>query len=385
VAAALQLLPLGQGNVFPFGIRVANSITTFSISITNNGNTPLLFAATAAVISPITANAGDFSLASSLNGQTVLPGATVFLAIQFKPTMAASTQESATLQFFSNSTSGPTIITLTGTSASTSQVFFTVQSQLSNGAATAAVINFGNVIAGQVLLSPTITYGNPTSGNVGQTSTALSANGYSIVDVVGGEPIGPGGTVTFKLQLIPLAEMPSQDDLNAVSAAVAGGTFTPQLIEAQYNTIAFTPVNNLTDLNEEMWLAALDATGDVTLMFADDTSLFCEEDASFTFTWDMKMPDVEKQLARFLLRYEALGPAQVTITFTGDLQNQNQVSTERTLSTNSGGGLLNALFDASIAGSTIVVEVLVAGSTGPLSVALYIGYFEPRGEIVENT
>lgn len=385
MAAALQLIPLGQGNVFPFGPRYVNSLTVLSISITNNGNTPLLFAATAAVITPITANAGDFSLTSLLNGITVLPGATVYLSMQFRPTMAAGTQESATLQFFSNSTSGPTAITLTGISAALTDIFVEITSTLPNNSSTAAIINFGNVIAGTSYVSPTLVMGNPTASSLAVANTPLSASGYSYVNVVGGSPIAPGGRIVFNIQLIPEPAMPSQDDLNASSTVPAGGTYSPQLIEAQYNTVAFTPVASLTDLNEEMWLSAVDPTGDVTLLFADDTSLFCEEDAGFTFTWDMKAPDAEKQLARFLLRYEALGPAQVTITFTGDLANQLPVSTERTLSMNSGGGLLNALFDASVAGSAIVVEVLVDGGTGPLSVALYIGYYEPRGEIVENT
>jgi hypothetical protein len=101
----------------------------------------------------------------------------------------------------------------------------------------------------------------------------------------------------------------------------------------------------------------------------------------------MKSPEQVKQLEKFLLRYERYTTATpVTVTYTSiSPMNQFPIAQRRILTSGIDGLLCQTLFDGSIAGTIISVKVFVSGTAGPLSVAMFILYYEPRGETIEAT
>jgi hypothetical protein len=203
----------------------------------------------------------------------------------------------------------------------------------------------------------------------------------------GSNPIPPGGTYQFEVILTPVAGKPYQDDGNAVTVNITGGNTYPVLLEAQYSTPAIIPFMPLTDSSEVMLLGFLNSMGQTAIKVAKPLDTNCEEDSWFQRQFDMKSPEQVKQLEKFLLRYERYTTATpVTVTYTSiSPMNQFPIAQRRILTSGIDGLLCQTLFDGSIAGTIISVKVFVSGTAGPLSVAMFILYYEPRGETIEAT
>jgi hypothetical protein len=381
--AAINPQPLGQGNSFPFGpVRLGDTLELILV-VTNVGNTNLIFAASAATLTTVQGN-GDFSFLSKPDGLTIAPGNSALFQIIFIPTAAAGTTDIATMQINSNSVSGPTLITLTGICAALSDTFVQITGTF-QGHQTAAVVPFGNVVAGTPVVSELITVANRTLTPITVTLIALTANGYAVIDETGSLTIPAAHQITFKLQLTPAADMPNQDDINAVVVTNSPQTYTTN-VEATYNTQPIIPVFVIGGTDFEMLLGFFNSGGVVSMLQADAEDLDCEEDASWTRQYDFKIVDAEKQLARLLLRYERLGPATVTVTYSSiSPLNQSPVNTTRTFDAATDGLLRSILYDGSIAGEIIQLTFTCLADEGPVSVALYTMYVEPRGEYVEAT
>lgn len=381
--AGIVINPIGQGNSLPFGPVITSEELTLDFFITNNGNTDLVFASPAAAITSLE-GANDFSLVASPDGVTVAPGAMTSISIKFLPTDATGTAVVATLQLNSNSVSGPTLLTLTGTAAGVGDIFAQITHTVF-GVASSAVVNFGDVAVGVAVMSGQLVIINRTSAAIAVTLVPLSASGYAIINQSGTNPIPPTGQLTFNLQLTPAADKPNQDDVNAVVVTIAGQTYVTNF-EATYNTQPINPAFPIGGTDFEMLLGFFNASGQVAMLQADASNLQCEEAASFSRQYDFKMPTMEKQLERLLLRYERMGPAIVSVTYTSiSPLNQSPVTQTRTFDATADNLLRSILYDGSIAGEILEITFSCEANEGPVSIALFTPYFEPRGEYVEAT
>jgi hypothetical protein len=380
--AGISVTPLGQGNTFPFG----PVITTLSLTliVVNIGDTNLVYGSPLSGALTIT-NGNGFSLVSSPAAGTVIaPGGFSHFVISFTPSSPVGTENTATLQINSNSVSGPTLINITGITAQSTDVFAQLTA-VTGGVTTPAVISLGNLPAGVPAGPITITVKNPTSAAINVSFTPLTASGYSVSNILGTNPIPPGGTLTFDIHLTPAADMPNQDDPNAVVVNIPSQTYITN-VEVTYSTLPITPVFTIGGTDFEMLLGFFSNAGAPSLLQADPSDLDCEEDASFTRQYDFKAPDAEKQLQRLLLRYERFGPATVTVTYASvSPENQASITQTRTFDTATDGLLRNILYDGSIAGEVIQLTFTCLADDGPVSVVLFAPYVEPRGEFVEAT
>jgi hypothetical protein len=381
--AAINPQPLGQGNSFPFGpVRLGETLVLILV-VTNVGNSNLVFGASAGTITVVQGN-GDFGFLSKPDGLTIDPGNSALFEIIFTPTAAATTEDISTLQINSNSVSGPTLITLTGICAALSDTFVQVTGTF-QGHQTAAVVPFGNVVAGTPVTSELVTVANRTLSSITVTLIALTASGYAVINETGSLTILPAHQLTFNLQLTPAADMPNQDDIAAVTITNSPQSYTTNL-EATYNTLPIIPVFVIGGTDFEMLLGFFSGGGVVSMLQADAEDLDCEEDAFFTRQYDYKIVEAEKQLQRLLLRYERLGPAVVTVTYASvSPLNQPSINTTRTFDAATDGLLRSILYDGSIAGEIIKLTFTCLADEGPVSITLFTMYAEPRGEYVEAT
>jgi hypothetical protein len=383
--AAIQITPLAQGNSLNFGPFPVHTGISRTFFITNVGNSNLVFNTPAITLTITNGNPGDFTIPIPIDGAVLVPSQRIVIGVTFTPSLSDGVTETCTMQLNSNSVSGPTLITLTGISALNTEPFVIIASSFGGSAIVFPCIAFGNVNAGTAYTSGTITLFNPTTSSRTVTITPLIANGYTIVNTSGANPIVPGGSFTFQLQLIPIANRPNQDDVNAVVVTVPSQVYITN-VEVTYNTQPITPVFPIGGTDFEMLLGFFNATGIVSLLQADGSNLQCEEDATIARQYDFKAPDMEKQLQRLLLRYERLGPAILTVTYQAvSPENQTPVTQTRTFDAATDSLLRTILYDGSIAGDIINITFTCLANQGPVSIALFAPYVEPRGEIIEGT
>lgn len=393
--AGIQITPLGQGNVIPFGPRTAGATGGLTVMLFNNGNANLVFATPSTKVIIGVGNAGDFSVQNPPDGVTIAPGNAYALILLFRASSPHLTAENATLQFFSNAVAGPTSVMLTGTSALVTDNFVLMGATLPNGQVGPAIVPFGDVTGTSVSASRTLVIINPTSSNQTVTYTPLAANGYSTSNIAGANPIPPGGQMTLNLVITPTANHPNQDDINALAVTVPSGTFT-QFFEAQWNTAAFIPAFIVPAATGNTLIGALNENGVSSLLtVAADGSIACEEGVSFSQIFDMKQPDLVKTILRFLLQYEGFpGGADVTVTFVAVdptiNSGQPQIASDTRSQLNGPGPISNALFqllfdNVSVSGALIQMIVSAAANTGSLSITAMYVYYDTRGEIIEGT
>lgn len=384
----LAITPVGQGNVIPFGPVIASTTLNLSVLLTNIGNANVTFQAISLTLTPIVANAGDFMITSVLPTGVLAPGGNVEIKLAFRPTMATATAESTTLTIFSDASMSPTTYTLTGIAAQSTDVFLQATINVGLSQPSPCVAIFNNQVTGVQATSAPITLKNTSSNTITIVFTPLSANGYSVINGSGANPLTPAGSYTFNIALTPVkGNVGFQDDANAVTLNLPSASY-PQTIEATYYIPPVVSAFATTDQSEVVLMGMFKlATQAVAVMSPNPASLACEEIASFTRQFDMSDPTSVKQLCRFLMRYERLGPTVVSITYaTVSPTGQAPVTVTQTLNVSTDGQLMDQLFDGSIAaGSIVKVTVTVAANAGPLSVAVLTPYFEPRGENIEAT
>ena len=247
------------------------------------------------------------------------------------------------------------------------------------------VMYFGNVTVG-------VTTNYPNTFNIVNTSNSVIlvepyndyAAGYNFQFTPDSNLLTPGEMFSLTNITLTAPVGGNQDDTSAISITIASQVGAIN-IEGLYNALSLTPVYSLTDSTEQMLIGLFDGSNISTMMQVLPTNLACEEACNAITQLDFEAPDLNKQLERLLLRYEALGACVVAITYSAiSPTGQVAVTQTRTLSTSTDGKLRQTLFDGSIAGDIISISINIAAAAGPFSMTLYAPYFEPRGEIIET-
>lgn len=386
MATALKVLQLAQGNAVNFGPFPAGQDLDIELTVKNISGADIHFATPSTQITTVQGNADFTIVGGGLDGQTLHAGATAGLLIKFTPTSPAATQEISTLMLLSDVTLVPSVITLIGTSALVTDNFVSIVTTGVTSNIQPPVVDFGDVNAGVLQTSNTITISNPTTQSQLVSFQPLFANGYDVTSPVGANPILAGGSLTVTLKLLPKAGQMNQDDSNALIVTVPTQTYGNG-VEALYNT-RFVTFHPLLGTEEVFWLGFFDDTLEVCKMLqADPLNLDCEEDASFTRQFMFSnQADLENQVQRVFMQYERLGPTTVTLTYSSiSPGNQAAVPQTRTFDSATDGLLRNMLFDGSIAGQVVKITVTIDADDGPFSMTLMELYYEPRGEHVEAT
>jgi uncharacterized protein (TIGR03118 family) len=91
------------------GQIVGSNSTTQTVTITNSGNAPLTFGATAVAVS------NDFSQTNTCNGQTVAVNANCTVTVTFTPSATTNNPRTGTLTVTDNAANSPQAVALTGT------------------------------------------------------------------------------------------------------------------------------------------------------------------------------------------------------------------------------------------------------------------------------
>jgi hypothetical protein len=389
----LTVSPVSPSSVINWGPVLVGDPYTFGITLANTGNQTLTFGASGISITPGVGASGDFSFSGSIP-TSLAAGASQLIFIEFNPTSPAGTTETATLAINSNSVGGNVQYTLQGLVAATTDDFLQLQQIDVDANKINPVVAFGLIPPGEPSLSNTLRVANRTSSTQTATLTPLTASGYSIINEVGVNPIPAGQYYQFQLQLIPAAGKVNQDDVDAVIVTVPSQTATTDF-EATYSTAPITPAYTLTDDEEAMLLGFFNAAGQVAMLQADPLDINCEENALAMRQYAFGGPSVVASLSRLLTWYERLGPCTVTVTYSSLLGPNNsggqppQVPVVTTIvfdPNDANDGLLkSAIFDGVIAGDIISIEFGVAANSGRFSLTLFMPYYEPRGEEIENT
>jgi hypothetical protein len=200
------------------------------ISITNNGNSSLVFSS----ITLSGTNSGDFVIALGTTCTTVSPGANCAITLNFVPTAAGS--RSATLNLIDNASDSPQAVSLSGTA-------FTGTPSLLVPIST---IDFGNLVVGTV--SSPVVFSLTNQGTATATVTITATSDFNTSNTCGGSILASASctiTVQFAPTILCGQFGPGQSCVSNVHTGtlsiVSNSAASPQTVTLQGTALAQTP------------------------------------------------------------------------------------------------------------------------------------------------
>jgi hypothetical protein len=190
---------------------------TQSVTLTNNGNTPV-------TVSQTKISGAAFTVTQGTPLNSVAAGQSVTLQIRFAPSSSGAV--SGSLSVTSDAANSPTTITLTGNGVAPTP-------QLS---ANPTSVNFGNVVIG-VSSALGVTLRNTGNANVTVTGVTASGGDYSANGISANTTLTPGQSVTLNVVFVPAATGSARGTVSVAST----GTNSPATISLSGNGITQPP------------------------------------------------------------------------------------------------------------------------------------------------
>lgn len=379
--AAFRLINASPSGVLNLGVGLFGQPPfsfigpTLLCDVFNDGNTPLIVSDAQVTgpdfsdFFPIGAGLGPFPA-------TVPPNSSMSLgAIGFKPTGPVGVEETATLTFTSNATSGLQTFTLKGVPESNPVACFTA------GFAS----DEGNRLAGDIRdIALGVQNIDPVPGNPAITITLVpkASAGFSLTtpNVL---TLNPGDSAAINLHLVVPAGAGLQDITDALQLQMAGGaTFT---FEVFYVIAPFAPAFTL--VGDELQTAVgLSTGGNPSVSYYDPDGLLNNGDVYLEKEYYVDQPHLNKILNRVWLLFERLKPFELTANVSVvNPKNQPSPPPATFSSSDTDGRLGIGCFDLQITGATLELTFSMPDGTGQFSLAGFLMKIDEAGEVIENT